>query len=305
MDWFLYTGEIRRGTDLEFFEFVAGNKSSDEVCLVLCTPGGAPDAAYKMGRYLQTRYDSFKLLVPGFCKSAGTLLAIGSDEIIFSPYGELGPLDIQMAKADNLVGLESGLNTSEAFLTLEKRARDTFHDLVIEIIRNSGGIISFQTASHSASEIVSSLFGPIFGRIDPEEVGSRARAMRIGEDYGARLNQKYENLKQDALTILSQSYTSHGFVIDMEEAKTLFKQVREASDAEKALIDALGMCCRIPEQTPKFTNISELVEDDATKEPKEPSDGKPQEKSEQSEERKRPARKQSVNGENPANTGQA
>lgn len=248
MDWFLYSGEVKRVIDFKFYEFVAEKKASEDVCLVLCTPGGTPDAAYKMGRYLQTRYDSFKLLIPGFCKSAGTLLAIAADELIFSPYGELGPLDIQMAKTDNLAGLESGLNISEAFLTLENRAKDTFHNLVVEITNNSGGIISFQTASHSAAEIVGSLFGQIFGKIDPEEVGSRARAMRIGEDYGARLNRKYGNLREGALAILSQSYTSHGFVIDMEEAKGLFNQVREASDSEKALIEKLGLCCRIPDQ---------------------------------------------------------
>lgn len=239
-------------------QFVAENKKSELLTLILCTPGGAPDAAYKMGRYLQSRYDSFKVFVPGYCKSAGTLLAISANELVFSPYGELGPLDVQMAKTDNLGGLESGLNISEAFLALERRAKDTFHDLVIEITGNSGGIISFQTASHSASEIVSSLFGPIFARIDPEEVGSRARAMRIGEDYGLRLNAKFQNLKPDALAILSQSYTSHGFVIDRQEAEMLFHRVREASDVEKEVVERAGNACRMPERSLCIANLNEL-----------------------------------------------
>lgn len=267
MDCFLYSGDIRRGNDLSFIEFVAREKVSDDVMLILCSPGGDPDAAYKMGRYLQSKYDSFKLFVPGFCKSAGTLLAIAAEEIIFSPYGELGPLDIQMAKIDNLAGLESGLNISEAFLTLEKRAKDTFHDLVVEITGNSGGIISFQTASHSASEIVASLFGPIFARIDPEEVGSRARAMRIGEDYGVRLDQKFRNLKPHALTMLSQSYTSHGFVIDMVEAKELFNSVRESSEIEKTLTDKLGNRCRMPGRNLVIENVTKLYETISTEEP--------------------------------------
>ena len=258
MDFFLYSGDIQRGQDLKFIKFVSENKASDELTLILCTPGGAPDAAYKIGRYLQTRYEKVKVFVPGFCKSAGTLLAISADELIFSPYGELGPLDIQMAKADDLGGLESGLNISEAFLTLEKRAKDTFHDLVIEITGNSGGIISFQTASHSASEIVSSLFGPIFARIDPEEVGSRARAMRIGEDYGNRLNFKFKNLQPGALDLLSQSYTSHGFVIDKQEAEMLFKRVREASDVEKQIVEQVGDACRLPERSLRIENLTEL-----------------------------------------------
>ena len=210
----------------------------------------------RWGDILQSRYETFRLFVPGYCKSAGTLLAIAASEIIFSPYGEIGPLDIQMTKTDNLAGLESGLNISEAFITLEKRARDTFHDLVIEITNNSGGIISFQTASHSAAEIVASLFGPIFARIDPEEVGSRARAMRIGEDYGLRLNNKYSNLKTGALEMISQSYTSHGFVIDLQEAQLLFNNTREALDSEKELVEKVGGCCRIPERNLKMENLT-------------------------------------------------
>ena len=256
MDWFLYSGEIQRVRDLEFVEFVANEKASNELTLMLCTLGGNPDAAYKMGRYLQSRYETFRLFVPGFCKSAGTLLAVAASEIIFSPYGEIGPLDIQLIKTDNLAGMESGLNISEAFITLEKRARDTFHDLVIEITSNSGGIISFQTASHSAAEIVASLFGPIFARIDPEEVGSRARAMRIGEDYALRLNEKFHNLKPNSLTTISQSYTSHGFVIDILEAQSLFHKVRMALDPEKMLVEKVGECCRIPDRNLKIENLT-------------------------------------------------
>ena len=260
MDYYLYSGNILRGEDLRFIEYIAEEQKSDGVVLILCTPGGDPDAAYKIGRYLQSKYTSFKLFVPGYCKSAGTLLAIAADEIVFSPYGELGPLDVQMTRTDNIANLESGLNISEAFLTLENRARNTFHDLIAEITGMSGGIVSFQTASRSASEIVGALYGPIFAHIEPEDVGSRARAMRIGEDYGTRLNQEFNNLRPDALIHLSQSYTSHGFVIDLREAAALFHNVRESSESEKTLVQQLGERCRIPSQQLYFDNVTELYE---------------------------------------------
>ena len=111
-DVFLYNGDLSHGTDLKFINCLAENKKHDEAILILVTFGGSPDAAYKIGRYFQHKYDEFKVFVPGFCKSAGTLLAIAANELIFSPYGELGPLDIQMPKIDNISGLESGLNIS-------------------------------------------------------------------------------------------------------------------------------------------------------------------------------------------------
>ena len=260
MDVFLYNGDLKRGQDLQFIEFISREKKSNELMLVLVTPGGSPDAAYKIGRYIHSKYENFRVFVPGFCKSAGTLLAIAANELVFSPYGELGPLDIQMAKVDNLAGLDSGLNISEAFISLENRAMMTFHQLIGDIIRSTGGIASFNTASHSAAEILSSLYGPIFARIDPEEVGSRARAMRIGEDYGRRLNEKFGNLVPEGLSLLSQTYSSHGFVIDMEEAKALFSRVRASSDAEKALVDEIGNVCRIPVSDGRLeiVNLSEV-----------------------------------------------
>ncbi|MGL4639380.1 MAG: hypothetical protein ACRCVX_06620 [Shewanella sp.] len=172
--------------------------------------------------------------------------------------GELGPLDVQLTKTDDIFGQESGLNISEAFRTVEDRAKRTFHNLIAEIIQSSGGVVSFQTASHCASEIVASLYGPIFGRIDPEEVGSRARAMRLGEDYGVRLNQKYTNLKDGALERLSQSYSSHGFVIDAEEACALFNRVRLADPVEQRLVQKLGLKARFPNNVLSFENHTEL-----------------------------------------------
>ena len=202
--------------------------------------------AYKIARYLQNSYDSFSVLVSGYCKSAGTLLAIGASELIFTAYGELGPLDIQLAKADQLAGLESGLNISEAFSALEKRARDTYQQLIADITVASNGVVAFPTAAHAASEMVSSLYGPIFGRMDPEEVGSRYRAMRIGADYGARLNVKGQNLKDGALDNLARTYSSHGFVIDRVEALDLFHNVRTPTKSEQEIVERLGHLARHP-----------------------------------------------------------
>lgn len=253
MDYLVFSGPIERGTDLNFIEFVDHEQNSETVTLIIVTPGGSPDAAFKMGRYLQSRYKHISVLIPGLCKSAGTLMAIAAHEVVFTPYGELGPLDVQMAKEDKLLGMESGLNTSEAFVALEARARNTFHDMVTEIVGSSGGVVSFQTASKCATDLVAALYGPIFAGIDPEEVGSRSRAMRIGEDYGLRLNLLSKNLKENAIERLAQTYPSHSFVIDCFEAQSLFVNVRYANDIEAELVRQLGEDARFPTPSAKFT----------------------------------------------------
>lgn len=244
LDVFLYSGGLARGEDLAFIELVHANKRHESVMVLLTTNGGNPDAAYKIGRYLQHRYDHITVLVSGLCKSAGTLLATAAAELAFTQYGELGPLDIQLAKTDKIAGLESGLSIHQAFDTLQQRTSQAFHSLVGEIISGTGGVVSFQTASHSAAELVSSLYQPIFARIDPEEVGSRTRAMQIASYYGDRLNLRYQNLKRGMLEYLVQTYPSHGFVIDRAEACELFNVVREATETEKMLVRNLGRPAR-------------------------------------------------------------
>lgn len=212
------------------------------------TNGGSPDSAYKIGKFLQSQYSEITIYVPGYCKSAGTLLAIAANTLMFGPYGELGPLDIQMEKRDDFTRLESGLNITEALITLEERAKEAYHELISEIIVNSGGIISFQMASHSAGELIGNLYGPLFAKFDPDEVGSRARAMKICEDYGIRLNNKYSNLKPGAITFLTRFYPNHRFVIDCEEAKFHFMRVQIESTELKNLIQGLGVDVCFPSE---------------------------------------------------------
>ena len=269
-DIFLYNADILRELDLKFIEIVAENKQNDICLLVLVTRGGDADAAYKMGRYIQDNYESLVVLVPGICKSAGTLLATAASELVFESFGELGPLDVQMQKQDEFSSQYSGLNISEAFKSIEERSRDTFHQLIGEILDASSGNISIRTALHAATQMVSALYEPIFNQIDPEEVGARSRAMRIGRDYARRLNSKWGNFKSEKMIqTLTSAYPSHGFVIDHIEARNLFKRVRMTNEFENELVKFLGMAARFPDEEP---DIRHIPNDEITKTTGEPNE---------------------------------
>ena len=238
-DYFLYSGSIAYESCLNFIELVEkAQTNKDGAALVLSTYGGDARAAYRMGKCLQSRYENVKIFIPGMCKSAGTILAIAANELIFSPSGELGPLDVQMAKKDDIADRVSGLDIIWALNTLEDRAKKIFHELTEEIVGKSQGIISFPVASHSTSEIISSLFGPIFAKVDLAEFGSRARAMEIATHYCGRLDWKYQNLIDVPYVtdFLTWKCPSHNFVIDIDEAKMLFKNVRVTDEDEEELV---------------------------------------------------------------------
>jgi hypothetical protein len=275
-DVFLYNGPISRQQDHSCIDGVGVSQRHAHATLILVTQGGDPDAAFKMARHLQEQYDYLTVLVSGLCKSAGTLLAIGAHELAFAPYGELGPLDIQMNKVDRFDSAQSGLVISESLATLEERAVAVFNQTSADLIRNSGGLISFATASDAAVQVMKAIYEPVLSRIDPEDIGVRARAMRIAQDYGSRLATISRNLKPDTLTLLSEKYPSHSFVIDRIEAEGLFERVRSANAAELALLALLGRSARFPSGEVSFHALHDIQVQEANDDEAQPGGHPPE-----------------------------
>src|ERR1017187_7806542 len=64
--------------------------------LPLETPGGFADVTEDIVRLIRQKYDSFAVIIAGWAKSAGTILAMAADEILMGPNSALGPIDAQM-----------------------------------------------------------------------------------------------------------------------------------------------------------------------------------------------------------------
>ena len=69
---------------------------NDNLDLLLHTAGGSPEAAADVIRVCRSYSKRFRVIVPNAAMSAGTLIAMGSDEIIMSDTSNLGPIDPQM-----------------------------------------------------------------------------------------------------------------------------------------------------------------------------------------------------------------
>ncbi len=240
-DILLYNGPILRPTDTIFHaKCRARERRAKNVLLVLITEGGDPDAAYRISRSLQEHYERFLCIVPGWCKSAGTLIAVGANDLIFTGSGELGPLDVQMSKRDDLMEMQSGQTVVAALNSLQEKAFGAFQQFFLEMQLNSGGRITLRTAADLAATLTIGLLSPVYSQIDPMHVGEAGRASSIAQQYGQRLNETAKNLRPEALEFLIGGYSNHGFVIDRREAAKLFFRVRAATAAEIALIDSLG-----------------------------------------------------------------
>lgn len=205
------------------------------VILVLVTWGGEADSAYRIAKCLQSRYKKFTLYVTGYCKSAGTLVAVGAHELVFGEYGELGPLDVQMSKKDTLWEMQSGLTVNASLTALKDQASLAFQDFFQRIEEEIPGSITVKTASEIATNLTVGLMAPLYSQVDPLHVGEAARAMQIADHYGRLLLRASHNLNLSALQRLISGYPSHSFVLDKQEASEVFKNVRGPNEAEAKL----------------------------------------------------------------------
>lgn len=211
-----------------------------KLLLVLTTTGGDAHVAYRVARCLQQSYDHVTVFVSGWCKSAGTLLAVCGNKLIVGDRGELGPVDVQLGRTDDLWQSMSGLTETAAVTTLEEIAWSLFRKLVAETKALSGGQITFKTAAEAATPLVSGMLTPIFAQIDPLKLGENTRALEIASEYARRLNEHSRNLKPGSQSSLISGYPDHGFVIDRKEALALFENVEAPGDELQGLSAALG-----------------------------------------------------------------
>ena len=201
--------------------------------------GGDADTAYRIARCLQFKYEQFSLYVWGYCKSAGTLVATGANELILSDYGELGPLDVQMFKRDELGEMQSGLTVMDTLTALQDNALMTLENFFLNIKSKGRNAITLKTATQIATELTTGLFAPLYSQVDPLHVGEAGRALTIASNYGNRLLSKGSNIEPSKLDHLISHYPVHSFVIDLDEAKMLFNRVREPTQLEILLAEKL------------------------------------------------------------------
>lgn len=230
----------------------------------LTTNGGDPDGAFRIARCLRHHYSGgFRLVIPSWCKSAGTLIAIAANELAIGDLGELGPLDIQVNKGSELYEQSSGLDLQEALGKVTAHVWDTFSNFLQEI--HALGL-NTNISTKIATQVSNAISTPILAQIDPLRLGELQRAMRIAHEYGTRLDSYSHNLKEDGLNRLIQGYPSHSFVIDRKEAKEIFHRVTMLTAPEQNFVEAAWNVLRMPNRFATFVEPEETTDANASTE---------------------------------------
>jgi len=104
-DVLVYAADLNKGaapvginySDLLPISDQLANLGGKAIDLILETPGGSGEVAEDIVRLLRGKYESVAVIVPGYAKSAGTIMAMAGDEILMDAVSSLGPIDAQLS----------------------------------------------------------------------------------------------------------------------------------------------------------------------------------------------------------------
>ncbi len=241
-DVIVFHGAIGHGGADNLIRIAKRPNRRKNVLLLLTTRGGSADAAFRMARCLQTHYGKLILSIHDACRSAGTLVAIGADEIVLSDFGQFGPLGMLLDSSDTMLESTSGFDVAQALISLNEHTYLYYEKALARIRRESRGLIPTRLAAQMASRLALGVYSNIYQQVDPGQLGHIERAMQVAREYGERL--KRHNLREGAMQRLAAGYPSQSFVIDLKEAKTLFHHVRGPSSIEEELGECISVVTR-------------------------------------------------------------
>lgn len=155
-------------------------------------------------------------------------------------FSELGPLDVQLMKKDEISASKSGLLSHSSFEALQEASFQLFEHMMLNIKRRSGDLISFKLAAEVSSNLTGEMMAGIYSQMNPDVIGDDYRDLQVALHYGVRLVGFSKNASLSAVKHLVEHYPSHDFVIDDEEAAALFRNVSPPKPMIYDLVELLG-----------------------------------------------------------------
>lgn len=121
---------------------IRSESPANTIDLLLYTRGGSVETPWKLVNKIRQFCNKFAVIIPYRAHSAGTMIAIGADEILMSPMSELGPIDpfVQVRPSGESPGRflipDLGVEDVAAYINfLKERAGITDQAALAETIR--------------------------------------------------------------------------------------------------------------------------------------------------------------------------
>lgn len=230
------------GVDLDHFMFKAFQEElpniprGEPIGILLESPGGDADTAYRVGRLLQRRSgNKLTVIIPQYAKSAATLLALAGSRLVMAENAELGPLDVQLFDPQR-EEFGSGLDAVQSLERLHSVALSAIDSTMSKMWPHSGKRMDVMLPL--VMNFVANFYRPLLEKIDTVDYTRKSRDLKVAEEYAVRLMGENGDLKlaREIASELVAKYPTHSFVIDRDEAARSRQRERRSMG-----ISGLGM----------------------------------------------------------------
>lgn len=152
-----------------FEELIYSADPSQDLHLLLDSPGGDGETAIRLVRSAQDRCRNLTVLVPGQAKSAATLLAMGAHRILMGPTSDLGPVDPQFRLGDGLVSAKDLIEAVDVAMEQVAQQPETYplHSALLADI-NAVMLQQARSALGRTGDLVEEVLGSNPDRSDEE-----------------------------------------------------------------------------------------------------------------------------------------
>lgn len=211
-----------------FYTHLRRFDSTKRVDVLLFTTGGDTLAAFGIGRLLREFTKDVGALIPEKCHSAGTLLALGANEIFMTPAATLTPIDPSVVTQLN-PKVEAAPGSPSTPFPVSVENIGGYEDLVKEEwkLDGDGRAQAFRTLAHRVHPLV---LGQAYRT--REQIGRLATALLKHHRHDDRAI-------KDIVELLTRRMGSHDYLISRQEAKEILRKQVTTRDPEHKLEKAL------------------------------------------------------------------
>lgn len=197
-------GNIIRQDILSFNEMLSTLKFPEKLDLIIHSPGGIVEVAETIVSMIRDHVKAFRVIVSEAAKSAATLIALASDEILMSQLAELGPIDPAILVGVDPTGRQPILRPAWSYINSLKRLEEEL----------AGG--------RNPNIII-----PLVHKIDPTLLDVAKNALDYSKSLAAKWLQVYMHINEaeagsiaETLSDVSQ-HLSHGRAIRLKEIQQM------------------------------------------------------------------------------------
>jgi hypothetical protein len=225
--WLTEHARVSEAQVIPLFDILSSIGTAPKIDVVLYTKGGDAEVPWRIVSLVREFASHFSVLVPYRAHSAGTMIAMGADEIVMTPLSVLGPID--PSRSHPLLPRREGSPEAEPISVQDMRH-------AMKFIREA------TEGTPPSPEALAQIVTALFDKIHPLAIGAIEQSYALAKLVGTQCLGTHMNPSTDAAAIksivdkLCDDYKSHAYQINRSEAKKIGMKVTDATPSDQTIL---------------------------------------------------------------------